>query len=157
MAWGAVYHIIIKTMKTEQISYAELAKRVGDCVLFNNHNAHNECWYEAIYLQPLLEQVIDAENNENMEGLTEEERENYEYRTVLDTEIYQTYHITRGGAEYLLNHTSEMVSYDEALDAYLWHISHWGTSWSGVYTTFHDYSDESDHEYLDISNVPYAF
>ena len=144
-------------MTTEQISYAELAKRVGDCILFNNHNAHNEQWYETIYLQPLLEEVIDAENAEGMEGLTEEEKENYEYRTVLDTEVYQTYHITRSGAEYLLNHTSEMVSYDEDLDAYLWHIGHYGTSWTHVHTTFYDYSDEADHEYLDIDKVSYAY
>ena len=62
-------------MKTEQISYSELARRVGDCVLFNNHNAHNEQWYETIYMQPLLEKALDDENNELMEGLTDEEKD----------------------------------------------------------------------------------
>lgn len=144
-------------MKTEQISYSELARRVGDCVLFNNHNAHNEQWYETIYMQPLLEKALDDENNELMEGLTDEEKDAYEPKTVLDTDIYQTYHITRSGAEYLLNHTSQIVSYDESLDAYLWHITHYGTSWSGVHTTFYDFSDESDHEYIDIQKCPYAY
>lgn len=163
-------------MKTEKISYAELARRVGDCVLFNNHNAHNEQWYETIYMQPLMEEALQAIDNETRsdmqkrigESTDESERtklieelqeweENGERASVLDSDIYQTYHITRGGAEYLLNHTAETVSYDETLDAYLWHIHHWGTSWSGVYTTFYDYNDETDHEYLDIDEVSYAY
>lgn len=163
-------------MTKEMISYAELAKRVGDCVLFNNHNAHNEQWYETIYMQPLLEDALiaqDAETQEYMEkGISEstddaeraklteeleEWKEQGERASVLDSDIYQTYHITRGGAEYLLNHTSEVVSYDESLDAYLWHIGHYGTSWDGVYTTFHDYTDEVDHEYMDIEKISYAY
>lgn len=163
-------------MKTEKISYAELARRVGDCVLFNNHNAHNDQWYETIYMQPLLEDALiaqDAETQEYMEKrisestddaerakLTEELnewKEQGERASVLDSDIYQTYHITRGGAEYLLNHTSETVSYDETLDAYLWHIYHFGTSWEYVHTTFYDYSDEVDHEYLDIDKVSFVF
>jgi hypothetical protein len=163
-------------MQKEQISYAELAKRVGDCVLFNNHNAHNEQWYETIYMQPLLVDALTSEDDETRAYMQEaidrstdeaekaklieelqEWDEQGERASVLDAEIYQTYHITRSGAEYLLNHTSEMVSYDESLDAYLWHIQHWGTSWTHVHTTFYDYLDEKDHQYLDIEKVSYAY
>ncbi len=163
-------------MTTEKISYAELAKRVGDCILFNNHNAHNEFWYETIYMQPLKELALESFDNETRadmqkaidESTDESEKaklieelkdweENGERASILDSDIYQTYHITRSGAEYLLNHTSETVSYDEALDAYLWHIGHYGTSWTHVHTTFYDYTDEKDHEYLDIDKVSYAY
>lgn len=158
------------------ISYGELAKRVGDCILFNNHNANNEQWHETIYLQPLLQEKldeldaeavqekqkeIDESKDESEKAKLIEELEQWEEQgeraSVLDIEIYQSYHITRGGAEYLLNHTSEVVSYDENIDAYLWHITHLGTSWHGVYTTFADYSDDNDHNYLDIDNVNYAY
>lgn len=163
-------------MQKTQISYSELAKRVGDCILFNNHNANNEHWYETIYLQPLLQEKLDELDEENKQWklkdieqskdeaekakLTEELNEwdeNGERASVLDFEIYQSYHITRGGAEYLLNHTSEVVSYDDALDAYIWHIGHYGTSWDGVYITFTDYSDDNDHNYFDIDEVNYAY
>jgi hypothetical protein len=134
-------------MKKTTISYSELAKRVGDCILFNNHNANNEQWYETIYLQPLLQEKLDELDEENEVG------EDDDHASVLDIEIYQSYHITRSGAEYLLNHTSEVVSYDETLDAYIWHISHFGS----VYTTFTDYSDDNDYDYLYIDEVNYAF
>lgn len=159
-------------MKTEQIIYSELAKRVGDCILFNNHNAHNSEWWCGIYEQPLLRAAldsIDAETRADMvaaiEAATDESEkaklteeladwdENGERAMPTDAEIYQTYHITSGGAEYLFNHTSELISYDEDLDAYLWHISHYGTAWSHVFTTVHDFEDGEYDTYVSISDA----
>lgn len=160
-------------MKTETISYSELARRVGDCVLFNNHNAHNTEWWCDLLETPLLRERLDAEDAETVaymqaridESTDESEKaklieelaewhENGEHASVMDIEIYQTYHITAGGAEYLMNHTSELLSYDETLDAWLWHISHFGTSWTGVHTTLYEYDDEelTTREYINASD-----
>ena len=158
-------------MTTEKISYEELARRVGDCVLFNNHNAHNEGWWCTLMETPLVRESLDTQDAETAEYMQraiddskdesekaklieelEQWHEDGEKATVTDSEIYQTYHITSGGAEYLMNHTAELVSYDETLDAWLWHIGHFGTSWSGVYTTFYDYLDEPDHDYIDAND-----
>lgn len=159
-------------MTKTTISYSYLAERVGDAVLFNDHNKYNSEWWCGIYEQPLLREHLDAIDAENRQyaldriadtvdasekvKLEEElanDDENGEQASVLDSEIYQSYHITAQGAEYLLNHTAEIVSYDEDLDAYIWHIQHFGTSWSGVYTYVYDYSDEPEHEYIDISKA----
>jgi hypothetical protein len=145
-------------MKTESISYTTLAERVGDMVLFNEHAKFNEFWFNGIYDgTPLRERHNEAIDNDNTEGMTNEEREEYfdthGHYTALDTDIYQTYHITAQGAQYLLNHTAEIVSYDEEQEAFLWHITHWGTSWSGVHTTLYTFDDEPEHEYIDINKA----
>ena len=139
-------------MKTEQISYADLAKRVGDCILFNNHNVYNDEWYQTLLVTPLIEKRLAGFDRDN--GISDDD-EDAERSNVLDIEIYQTYHITAYGAQYLINYTSELVSYDEILDAWLWHISHFGTAWSGVYTTVYDFSDENDRDIIDTSNDDY--
>lgn len=149
-------------MKTQtSISYAELAKRVGDMVLFNNHNQADPEWHQGIIEQPLMRERLDAIDEENrgyelkrIEESTDEgekaklteELEDMENASVFDFEIYQSYTITQGGAEYLANHTGELISYSEKLDLWLWHIGHYGTSWSGVYTTFTEYDIDDDVE-----------
>jgi len=131
------------------IDYAELARRVGDCILFNNHNVHNTEWWCELLETPLLRARLDEEDIEN--GILPDD-DQAERASVTDTEIYQSYHITSGGAEYLMNHTSELLSYDETLDVWIWHISHFGTSWSGVHTTHYDYSDDNDHKYINAND-----
>ena len=122
----------------KEVSYSDLAKKVGNMVLFNNHNTVDEEWYMGIIEQPLLREKLDAIDAENEVG------EDDEHATVLDSDIYQTYVITPYGAEYLINHTAEIVSYSEKLDLWFWHITHWGTSWDGVHTvvTEWDYTDD---------------
>lgn len=51
-----------------------------------------------------------------------------------DTEIYQYYIISDSGAQFLTEHTDEIVFYNEKLDLYLWGITHFGTSWDYVLT-----------------------
>ena len=160
-------------MNTKTVSYAELARLVGDAVLFNNHNEGNDEWYYGMYKQPLLEKKLDELEEESKQYALErikettdadekaELQEEYEtdlengefYADLLDFDIYQTYHITANGAEYLFNHTSELISYDEKLDAYLWHISHYGTSWSGVHTTLHEFEDGDYDDFVPLSEM----
>lgn len=145
-------------MTKTQISYADLAKKVGDMVLFNNHNEVDEDWYYGLIEQPLMTERLDAINEENRqyivdsieratdEGekakLTEELAEfdeSGERASVTDFEIYQSYAITESGARFLINHTAELVSYSEKLGLWFWHIGHWGTSWTHVHTYITDW------------------
>lgn len=48
----------------------------------------------------------------------------------LDDEIYQFYIIQ--DPSFLIEHTDEIVFHDDALDLYVWGITHFGTAWSSV-------------------------
>jgi len=119
----------------ERISYSELARRVGDCVLANSLRVHteaNECGYwESVGGSDAYNYCIehDVFTPDCPECVEIDDRGNYDYKT-----IYQEYIITQGGADYLKDKTNEIVFYNEKLDLYLWGITHFGTSWDGVYT-----------------------
>ena len=69
--------------------------------------------------------------NENISRIDEEiealEDAHYE-------EIFQYFIISDNGAEILKDYTDEIVFYNEALDMYVWGVTHWGTSWDYVLT-----------------------
>lgn len=69
--------------------------------------------------------------NENISRIKEEiealEDAHYE-------EIFQYFIISDNGAEILKDYTDEIVFYNEALDMYVWGVTHWGTSWDYVLT-----------------------
>jgi hypothetical protein len=164
-------------MTSKRISYADLAEKVGDCILFNNHNEFNDEWYYGIYEQPLMTKRLDEIDEENkqyalerIESSTDEAEKaklkeefeqiwdadnsyGYDRARVTDFEVYQTYHIPPQGAEYLFNHTAELISYCEKLDAYLWHIGHFGTSWTHVHTTLHEFEDGEYDSYVSLSEM----
>ena len=48
-------------------------------------------------------------------------------------EVFQWYIIDGSGAE-ICEEAGEIVYYNEALDIYLWGVTHWGTSWDYVLT-----------------------
>ncbi len=111
---------------TETVSYSELARRVGDCIL------NNELHYQ------LGEYEWELFNGKDMycyKHETEEEcakdDSTCDYESI---DVYQTYVISQDGAEYLQRKTNEIVYYCEKLELYLWGITHFGTSWSGVFT-----------------------
>lgn len=122
----------------KEISYSDLADKVGSMVLFNNHSNVDTEWYSGLLEQPLMREKLDAIDAENEAGELDE------HASVLDFEIYQSYAITPQGASYLINHTAEIVSYSELLGLWFWHITHFGTGWNGVYTTITewDYTDD---------------
>lgn len=161
-------------MQKTQISYAELADKVKDSVLFNNHSEVDEFWYEGFIVSPLMQERLDAESEEKRQYALEridastdesekaklkEEYEQEEEQGYFDVSImdlcegciYQTYAITPEGARFLFNHTTEIISYSEKLGLYLWHITHLGTSWSGVYTTLYDWDYQETPEWYAYS------
>lgn len=48
-------------------------------------------------------------------------------------EIYQYFIVDGQGAE-ILQEAGEIVFYNDALDMYVWGVTHWGTSWDYVLT-----------------------
>ena len=49
------------------------------------------------------------------------------------SEIFQYFIVSDNGAE-ILKEVNEIVFYNEALDMYLWGVTHWGTGWDYVLT-----------------------
>lgn len=50
-------------------------------------------------------------------------------------DIYQFYLIDSYTAEFLKEHTDELIFYSEKLDLYVLGVTHFGTAWAGVCTT----------------------
>lgn len=125
--------MIDKNTKTTSIDYAELARRVGDCVLNNNVRGISD--------REIGEwDVFNGEEcycyvHETKEGCNENDYK-CEYNSV---DIYQDFIIPKSGAEYLQRNTNEIVFYNQNLDMYIWGITHWGTSWDGVFTNVKTY------------------
>jgi hypothetical protein len=101
-----------------QIDYKTLADRVGDMVLCNS-------------ISQVDENLFDNIENGGEQPEDWDETADGEWNF---PEIYQYYAITKGGADYLKRNTSEIVFYSDLLGVYIWGITHWGTSWDGVYT-----------------------
>lgn len=118
-------------MKKVTMSYKELAEKVGDMVLFNNHSQYevDKDWVYGLIEQPLMRERLDE-----LDELAAADGIEDTMHSVIDFDIYQSFAITQFGAQFLINHTAELVSYSEKLDLWFWHIGHYGTSWSGVHT-----------------------
>lgn len=118
------------TQKYEKISYMELARRVGDVILCNNITNIDD------YLYDNLENGdIDYCNTHKTIEECEKDSLNCNFE---NKEIYQYYLIDKNGADYLKENTYEIVFYCEPLDLWVWGITHFGTSWSGVFTNIKD-------------------
>lgn len=101
-------------MKNEEITYAELARRLNAVKLFNKAPELDENIYGGL---------------EN--GTLEDEDYPDEYK-----EIYQWYLIDPTDAEYLKNNTDELIFYSDVLDEYVWGVTHFGTPWESVTLEF---------------------
>lgn len=58
----------------------------------------------------------------------------YDDETDEYVEVFQYYIIDDYGAQLLQDMTDEIVWYNEALDMYVWGVTHYGTSWDYVLT-----------------------
>ena len=97
-------------LEYNRLDYGCLAEIVGHRILNNEIIKHDyDNWY--------LENGMDYDEEED---------------TYVD--VFQYYIITWDSAEFLKEHTDEIVYYNENLDMYLWGITHWGTSWDYVLT-----------------------
>ena len=137
------------------VDYATLAKAF-DAVLNNNiiQNTYEIGWWEqesgfvdnSEEIEELREKIEELEEQEDSEekiAELEEQIEELEEQQDCMDEIFQYYIVSDNGAK-ILEEINEIVFYNEALDMYVWGVTHWGTSWDYVLT--------------DIKcNVPYDF
>lgn len=96
-------------LKNGYLDYLTLSKIVGDCILNNN--------------------LIEETRFIGWDLVNGDDYGEYEYE-----EIYQYYIISESGYKILSELTDEIVYYNDALDVYLWGITHFGTSWDYVLT-----------------------
>lgn len=75
-------------------------------------------------------QIIENEIDLINEKIEELEREQGD-----DPEVFQWFIVDDWGARLLQQETNEIVYYNEALDMYLWGVTHYGTSWDYVLTS----------------------
>lgn len=95
--------------------------------------------------EKISELMLDNDNDEHTEEIDELQERIEELEEEQDDfpEIFQYYIVSDNGAE-ILKEINEIVFYNDALDMYIWGVTHYGTSWSYVLT--------------DIKcNVPYDF
>jgi len=137
-------------LQNGRVDYATLAKAF-DAVLNNNimEELQNHGFYfeqESGFIdnndriEELQEQIdeleamdeITEEVQEQIDSLQEQidELENEQYST---EEIYQYFIVSDNGASILKDY-NEIVFYCEAVDMYIWGVTHWGTSWDYVLT-----------------------
>lgn len=98
-------------IKNGYVDYRTLSKVVGNMVLNN--------------------QIIEQSELENWELCNQND---YDKKTGEFIEIFQYYIITDQGADFLCEHTNEIVYYNSELDMHLWAITHYGTAWNYVLT-----------------------
>lgn len=87
-------------------------------------------------LQEQIEELmLDNENDEHTEEIEELQDRINELEEEQDQtdDIFQYYIVSDSGAE-ILKEINEIVFYNEALDMYVWGVTHYGTSWSYVLT-----------------------
>lgn len=83
--------------------------------------------FDAVLNNDIIKNTMDIGYWECVSG-NEYDEETDEY-----AEIFQCYIVDGNGAE-ILEKAGEIVFYNEALDMYVWGVTHWGTSWDYVLT-----------------------
>ncbi len=137
------------------VDYSTLAKAF-DAVLSNNIIEDTESigYWEQVHgfvdnseeieeIENRIEELEEEKENaseeeqeeiqEQIEKL-EEEKEELEEEQYNCDEIFQYYIISSYGAELLERETNEIIFYNDALDLYVWGVTHWGTAWDYVLT-----------------------
>lgn len=92
---------------TKKITYKELAYKVGEMVMNN----------DIIRKIEGFELYSGSDYNEETE----------EYK-----EVYQGYIINKSGADYLKDHTNEIVYHNDSLNMYIWGITHEDNDFTSV-------------------------
>lgn len=84
-------------------------------------------------ISELMEENEDESKTEEIEELQDRINE-LEEEQDRQPEIYQYYIVSASGAEILQEYTNDPLYYIDALDMYIWGVTHWGTSWDYVLT-----------------------
>ena len=87
-------------------------------------------------LQDKIDELQDADDIDDLEhkiSLLEDKIDELTEAQESTPEIFQYFIVSTLGAE-ILEEAGEIVFYNEALDMYVWGVTHWGTSWDYVLT-----------------------
>lgn len=84
-------------------------------------------------LQEMIAELAEQEDTEEEIAELEERIEELEDEQDYYPDIFQYYIVSDNGAR-ILEEVNEIVFYNEALDMYIWGVTHYGTSWSYVLT-----------------------
>lgn len=90
-------------------------------------------------IEELEDQITDDTTPEHDEEITAKIEELQDQIEELENEqdelpeVFQWYIVSDKGAR-ILEEINEIVYYNEALDMYIWGVTHWGTSWDYVIT-----------------------
>lgn len=90
-------------------------------------------------IEELEDQITDDTTPEHDEEITAKIEELQDQIEELEDEqdklpeVFQWYIVSDNGAR-ILEEINEIVYYNEALDMYIWGVTHWGTSWDYVLT-----------------------
>lgn len=99
-------------------------------------------------IEELDGQLWEAETEETANALEDKIAELEEKKSELEEEhdylpeVFQWYIVDDNGAN-ILQEADEIVYYNEALDMYLWGVTHWGTSWDYVLTNIRIEKEEN--------------
>ena len=86
--------------------------------------------FDAVLNNDIMNKTSDIGYWEQISGFVEsEDEEDEDYYP----DVYQWYIVSNSGADILQN-ANEIVYYNDALDMYLWGVTHYGTSWDYVLT-----------------------
>lgn len=91
--------------------------------------------FDAVMNNSIMEKTMEIGYWEQESGFVDhtEEVEELEEQQNNYPEIYQYFIVDGQGAE-ILKEINEIVFYNDALDMYVWGVTHWGTSWDYVLT-----------------------
>lgn len=119
---------------TAEIGYWDMVS--GSNVIYEDSDGNTLDYEEyADKLEELQERLEDAEAEDNLELISELENEIDDLKnSERYSEIFQYFIISAQGASILEEYTNEIVYYNEALDLYVWGVTHYGTSWDYVLT-----------------------
>lgn len=137
----------------EKITYAELAKRLDACYLFNkapeldpeiydnleNGSLYDEtpcAWFVNKATEPAWCCDTHMYDGTGDYPATGDHPEQCDFAEQEPAEIYQWYLVSTMDANYLKRNTDELIFYSEVLDEYVWGVTHFGTSWEGVELQF---------------------
>lgn len=116
----------------QRISYAELNQRLDNVYLFNKaQELDPDFYYEGLENGGKDYCYIHEDCDRSQDDCEFE-----------DYDVYQMYLIGSADADYLKRHTNELIWYSDKLDEYIWGVTHFGTSWSGVSLDFYDDEEE---------------
>ena len=121
---------------TSDIGYWDIENGSEEYYEDNNGNiyTYDEKEEKVKELEEKIEELEELETEE-AEAQIKEIREDIEaLEDAHYEEIFQYFIISDNGAEILKDYTDEIVFYNEALDMYVWGVTHWGTSWDYVLT-----------------------